>query len=115
MDKQVWIQQYDPTGNWMLSTAIAALPLVVLLGLLITGKANAWQSAWAGLFTAAIVSTSVFEMPLELVARATAVGVVFSLFRIIWLITGAVFLYDIAVETGQFEVMKASIAGLSGD
>ena len=115
MDKQVWIQQYDPTGNWILSTAIAALPLVVLLGLLITGKANAWQSAWAGLFTAAIVSTSVFEMPLELVARATAVGVVFSLFRIIWLITGAVFLYDIAVETGQFEVMKASIAGLSGD
>jgi lactate permease len=42
-------------------------------------------------------------------------GVLFAVFRIIWLIVAAVFLYDIAVETGQFEVMKASIAHLSGD
>ena len=115
MTNPIWIQQYDPTGYWVISTAIAALPLVVLLGLLITGKANAWQSAWAGLITAAIVATTIFQMPLELAARATAVGAVFSLFRIIWLIAGAVFLYNIAVETGQFEVMKTSIAGLSGD
>jgi lactate permease len=115
MDANIWIQQYDPTGFWILSTVIAALPLVVLLGLLITGKANAWQSAWAGLVTAMIVATLAFGMPVELALRATLVGSVFSLFRIIWLITGAVFLYDIAVETGQFEVMKASIASLSGD
>ena len=115
MSGQIWIQQYDPTGSWLLSTAIASLPLVVLLGLLITGKANAWQAAWAGLITAFVVATTVFHMPVELALRSTLVGVVFSLFRIIWLIAAAVFLYDIAVETGQFEVMKASIAGLSGD
>ncbi|MBI1321986.1 L-lactate permease [bacterium] len=115
MQPDFWIQQDNPTGSWVLSTLIASLPLVVLLGLLITGKANAWQAAWAGLITAFAVATTVFEMPLDLAARATAVGAVFSLFRIIWLITGAVFLYDIAVRTGQFEVMKASIAGLSGD
>ena len=40
---------------------------------------------------------------------------VFALFRIVWLIVAAVFLYDIAVATGQFDVMKASIARLSGD
>ncbi len=44
-----------------------------------------------------------------------AVGVVFAVFRIIWLIVAAVFLYDLAVQTGQFDVMKASIAHLSGD
>lgn len=115
MSSQIWVQQYDPTGSWLLSTAIASLPLVVLLGLLITGKANAWQSAWAGLLTAFVVATTVFHMPVELALRSTLVGTVFSLFRIIWLIAAAVFLYDIAVETGQFEVMKASIAGLSGD
>lgn len=115
MDANIWIQQYDPFGFWVVSTLVAALPLVVLLGLLITGKANAWQSAWAGLVTAIVVATLAFGMPVDLAARATLVGAVFSLFRIIWLITGAVFLYDIAVETGQFEVMKASIAGLSGD
>lgn len=115
MDANIWIQQYNPFGFWVVSTLVAALPLVVLLGLLITGKANAWQSAWAGLVTALVVATTAFGMPMDLAARATMVGAVFSLFRIIWLITGAVFLYDIAVETGQFEVMKASIAGLSGD
>lgn len=115
MADTIWIQQYDPTGFWVLSTAIASLPLVVLLGLLVTGKANAWQAAWAGLITALAVAITVFHMPVDLAARATVVGSVFSLFRIIWLITGAVFLYDIAVETGQFEVMKSSIAGLSGD
>jgi lactate permease len=115
MNPSIWIQQDNPTGYWGLSTAIASLPLVVLLGLLLSGKANAWQAAWAGLITAFVVATTAFSMPVELAARATAVGAVFSLFRIIWLITGAVFLYDIAVKTGQFEVMKASIAGLSGD
>ena len=49
------------------------------------------------------------------VAASAAVGVVFALFRIVWLIVAAVFLYDIAVATGQFDVMKASIARLSGE
>lgn len=115
MDSQFWIQNYNPTGAWGLSTLIASLPLVILLGLLITGKANAWQAAWAGLITAVLVATTAFGMPADLAFRATLVGSVFALFRIVWLITGAVFLYDIAVETGQFEVMKRSIANLSGD
>ncbi|MFM1802331.1 MAG: hypothetical protein RJA81_1683, partial [Planctomycetota bacterium] len=115
MDSQFWIQNYNPTGAWGLSTLIASLPLVILLGLLITGKANAWQAAWAGLITAVLVATTAFGMPADLAIRATLVGSVFALFRIVWLITGAVFLYDIAVETGQFEVMKRSIANLSGD
>jgi lactate permease len=115
MSGQIWIQQYDPSGSWLLSTVIAAMPLVVLLSLLITGKANAWQAAWAGLITAIAVAVAVFQMPVDLVLRSTLVGMVFSLFRIIWLIAAAVFLYDIAVETGQFEVMKSSIASLSGD
>src|SRR5947199_1868546 len=57
----------------------------------------------------------VFGMPASMVVASTVVGVVFALFRIVWLIVAAVFLYDIAVATGQFEVMKASIARLSGD
>ena len=57
----------------------------------------------------------VFEMPPTMVVAGAAVGVSFALFRIIWLIVAAVFLYDITVATGQFEVMKASIARLSAD
>ena len=54
-------------------------------------------------------------MPPQMVLAGAVVGGVFATFRIVWLIVAAVFLYDIAVETGQFEVMKASIARLSAD
>jgi lactate permease len=111
----VWIQGYDPLGNWAISTTVSALPVLVLLGLLATGRARAWTAALAGLGTAALVALGVFRMPASMVLASVAVGVVFALFRIVWLIVAAVFLYDITVETGQFEVMKASIARLSAD
>ncbi len=111
----VWIQNYDPLGWWPGSTLVASAPVLVLLGLLASGRAGAWQAALAGLLTAGGVAIGVFGMPAELVLASAGVGVAFALFRIAWLIVAAVFLYDIAVETGQFEVMKASIARLSGD
>lgn len=111
----VWTQNYDPMGNWVLSTVLAALPIVVLLGLLISEKVGAWQSALAGLLTAMALAVGPFRMPARMVVAAAEFGVVFAMFRIIWLIVAAVFLYDIAVKTGQFDVMKRSIAQLSGD
>jgi lactate permease len=111
----VWTQQYDPLGDWRLSALVAAVPVVVLLGLLVSGRAQAWQAALAGLLSAWGLAVSVFGMPANMVAAAAGVGFVFALFRIVWLIVAAVFLYDIAVVTGQFEVMKASIARLSAD
>jgi len=111
----LWTQNYDPFGSWPVSTLIAALPVLVLLGLLASGKATAWVAALAGLVTAAVAAIGVFKMPAEMAALAAGHGVVFALFRIVWLIVAAVFLYDIAVATGQFEIMKASIARLSGD
>jgi lactate permease len=111
----VWIQTYDPVGDWRVSTLIAALPILVLLGLLVSGRASAWQAALAGLCAAWMTAVLVFRMPVGMASGAAVMGVVFALFRIVWLIVAAVFLYDLAVETGQFEVMKASIAQLSGD
>jgi lactate permease len=111
----VWTQQYDPLGFWPASAAAAALPVLVLLGLLASGRAPAWKAALAGLATAAVAAAAVFRMPPGLVLASAAVGVVFAAFRIIWLIVAAVFLYDLAVMTGQFDVMKASVARLSGD
>jgi lactate permease len=111
----VWTQNYDPLNFWPGSTFLAALPVIVLLGLLASGKANAWVAALAGLLTATVAAVFLFKMPVEMAAAAATYGVVFALFRIVWLIVAAVFLYDIAVATGQFDIMKASIARLSGD
>jgi lactate permease len=110
-----WTQNYNPLGYWGLSTLVAAMPVVVLLGLLASGRASAWISALAGLITAVFAAVEVFRMPGLMALAAAGHGVVFAAFRIVWLIVAAVFLYDIAVKTGQFEVMKHSIARLSGD
>jgi lactate permease len=111
----VWTQHYDPLSSWVLSTAVAALPVLVLMVLLATGWASAWKAALAGLLTACAVAWGVFGMPARMVVSSASVGLVFALFRIVWLIVAAVFLYDIAVVTGQFEIMKASVARLSAD
>jgi lactate permease len=111
----VWTQNYDPFGDWPTSTFVAALPVLILLGLLASGKVSAGKSALAGLSAACITAWLAFRMPLPMVLASAGVGMVFALFRIVWLIVAAVFLYDLAVTTGQFEVMKRTIAGLSPD
>ena len=111
----MWTQIYDPIGYWPASTALASLPVLLLLGLLASGKVGAWQVALFGLLTASTVAAWAFRMPVSMIVASAGVGVVFALFRIVWLIVAAVFLYDIAVATGQFDVMKASIARLSSD
>ena len=68
----MWVQNYDPFGSWPLSTAAAALPVVVLLGLLASGKANAWQSALAGLTTATLSAVFIFDMPIRFAALRPA-------------------------------------------
>ena len=111
----MWLQSYDPLGSWSASTIVAALPVFVLLGLLAWGRLSAAGAALAGLCVACVVAFFVFGMPARMILASSLVGLVFAAFRVVWLIVSAVFLYDIAVATGQFEVMKASVASLSGD
>jgi lactate permease len=110
-----WTQIYDPFGRWWLSTLVAALPIVVLFGLLAGLKVKPHLCAIAGAFTAAIVAVVFFKMPLTLAAMSFGYGVAFGLLKIAWIVLAAVYLYDISVEAGQFEIMKESIAGITPD
>src|SRR5581483_510770 len=65
---QPWSQSYDPLGNWILSTIVAALPVIALLGTLATGKFPAHHSALIGLATALLVAIFAFHMPVRLAA-----------------------------------------------
>src|SRR3954469_20028992 len=110
-----WSQLYDPFGNRVLSTAVSALPVVTLFFRLVGLKKRVWISALSGFLVAVTLALFVFGMPAALVATAAVHGVLFGLMRIAWIVVGSIFLYNIACETGQFEVMKDSIAGLSSD
>ncbi|PYX00867.1 MAG: lactate permease [Acidobacteria bacterium] len=110
-----WTQIYDPFGYWWLSTLFAALPIIVLFGLLAGLKVRPHWCAIAGATTAALVATLVFKMPLTLAAASFGYGVAFGLLKIAWIVLAAVYLYDISVETNQFEIMKESVAGITPD
>jgi lactate permease len=110
-----WTQVYDPTGHWWLSTLIAALPVLVLLGLLAGLRVQAHLCAIAGASTAVIVAIFAFGMPARLAITSFFYGSAFGLLKIVWIVIAAVFLYDISVDTGQFEIMKQSVAAITPD
>ena len=110
-----WNQNYDPLGHWWLSTLIAALPILVLLGLLAGFKVKAHLCAIAGAATAVLVAILVFKMPSLLAVSSFFYGSAFGLLKIVWIVIAAVFLYDISVDTGQFEIMKHSVAAITPD
>ena len=110
-----WLQNYDPLGSEVLSTLVAALPIVVLLGLLGWGHVRAHFAAGAGLFTALAAAILVFRMPVTPALAAAVGGAGYGLFPIGWIVLMAIFLYALTVETGQFEIVKRSVASLSPD
>jgi lactate permease len=110
-----WVQIYDPLGNAWLSTLAAALPIILLLATLALLEWKAQWAALAGLASALLISIVVYGMPVS-TAMATAVyGAAYGLFPIGWIILNAVFLYSLTVKTGQFEIVKSSVARLSAD
>jgi lactate permease len=120
-----WTQNYDPFASPVLSPLIAALPVVVLLGLLATGKVSAARAALAGLVTAWLTAVFLFTPPeaseagLAAWARtmfAAAVnGAAFGLLPIGWIVLSAIFLYNLTVAAGQFDLVKHSVVTLSAD
>ena len=110
-----WTQNYDPLGHWWLSTLLAALPSAVLLGLLAGLKVRPHLCAIAGAAAAVLCAIFVFGMPASLAVTSFAYGAAFGLLKIVWIVIAAVFLYDISVETGQFEIMKESVAAITPD
>src|SRR5262245_7134527 len=111
----MWEHNYDPLGMPWLSTLVAALPIFVLLLLIGVLRKPAWMSALAGLATGLVVAIFAFGMPGDLAVRSALMGAAFGLLPIGWIVYWAVVLYRITLETGNFEIIKDSIGGLTTD
>jgi len=110
-----WSQQYDPLGSLIASALVAAIPVVVLLGLLGILQVRAYVAALSGLASAILIAIGVFHMPVALAAAAAGYGAAYGLFPIGWIVLNAIFIYDITVKTGKFEIVKHGIAALASD
>src|SRR5271170_3674649 len=101
-----WSQNYDPLGNVALSTMVAAIPACLLFYLLAIRRTPAWRAAIYAFLVAVTLALTVFGMPWRMAAGAVVHGLVYAWFRIAWVVLAAVFVYDVTVESGQFEVLK---------
>ncbi len=110
-----WTQVYVLWGNWWLTTLLAALPIIVLFTLLAGLRVKPHWCAIAGASTAVVVAVLFFKMPVALAGMSFLYGVAFGVLKIAWIVLAAVYLYDISVHTGQFEIMKESVAGITAD
>ncbi|HKG94326.1 MAG TPA: L-lactate permease [Gemmatimonadaceae bacterium] len=110
-----WPQTYDPLGSRVLSTLVAALPVVVLLGALASGRVKAHWAALLGLASALAVATAVFGMPAGAALASAAFGAAYGLFPIGWIVVNVIFLYQITSERGLFAVLQRSIASITAD
>jgi len=122
----VWHQVYNPFNNAVLSTIVAAIPICTLLyfialhphrdkqGMRHLGI-SAPYAAFYGVIAAFLVTTLGFGMPLKSAFSAFGFGCLSGFLAIIWIIIGAIFLYNLTLISGKFEIVKESIIHISFD
>jgi lactate permease len=111
-----WIQTYTPAGGSLgLSALIAAIPLVVIFVCLAVLKMKAHKAGPLAVASALGIAIAIWGMPAKLAGLAFMQGAAFGLFPVFYIVITTLFLYNITVKGGQFEIIRASLAGVTGD
>jgi lactate permease len=111
----MWNQVYDPLGSAALSTIAAAIPVVTLLVLIASGRVKAHIAAIIAVIVTNLIAIVIFTMPAGLSIRASLLGIVSGFFPIGWIVLNVIFLYQITVTTGRFELLKRAVGGVTED
>jgi lactate permease len=111
----MWNQIYNPLDSAVLSTIAAAIPVITLLVLIASGKVKAHLAAIVALVVANIITIAIYHMPAGMSVRASLLGVVAGFFPIGWIVLNVIFLYQVTVSTGRFELLKRAVGGVTED
>ena len=110
-----WTQVIDPFNSIPLSALVASIPIVFIFWALIIRKMKGYQASLLATLIAIVIAIFVYSMPAHLAILATTHGVMYGLFPICWIVIAAVFLFNITVSSGQFEVIKHFMASITSD
>lgn len=111
-----WYQNYTPAGGDLaLSAIIAAVPMAVMFILLGGFRKPSHVSALSALLATFLLATLVWGMPLGLAVSSTAFGMMMAVFPILWTLTSALWIFNMLVDSGYFEVVKKSLGYVTGD
>ncbi|WP_278103801.1 L-lactate permease [Microbacterium proteolyticum] len=111
----MWTQNVDPLSSLWLSALVAAIPLVIFLLCLVVLKLTGIVSAAIAVVAEVIVAALVFGMPAPAIGGSALIGLLTAVWPIAYIIVMAVWLYRLAVASGRFDVIRASISGISTD
>ena len=101
-----WPQPLDPLGNPWLSTGVAAIPVVLLLGLVASGRMKVGFAALLALAAALGVALFAFRMPTPAALGAAGYGAAYGLFPIGWIVLNVMFLHALTVRSGLFQALR---------
>jgi lactate permease len=110
-----WQQVYDPFNNKILSTVVAAIPIILLLLMIATNKVKAYWAAAIALALTLFIAVHFFTMPVEMAAKSATLGAVNGFWTIGWIILNVLFLYRLTVEKGLFAVFQHSLGRVTAD
>ena len=102
-------------GSWLWSTVFAALPVLTLFWLLVPRRWPAPKAGAAAALCALVIAMTVYAMPPLMALMSFVHGAAFGLLPVGWTIFNAMLLYNVTVQTGKFDIVRRSVAGLSGD
>ncbi|MDD1005667.1 L-lactate permease [Pseudomonas sp. TNT2022 ID642] len=111
----VWQQIYDPFGNPVISTLMAAVPVVVMLAALAFFHVKAHLAALLALASALLISIFAFGMPANMAGSAALFGAANGLLPIGWIVLNIIFLHRLTTENGSFKVLQDSLARITDD
>jgi lactate permease len=110
-----WTQVIDPFNNIALSVLVAAVPIFFIFWALIIKKMKGYQASLIATLIAALIAILIYGMPVKLAVLSFGHGALYGLFPICWLVIMAVFLFNLTVKSGQFEIIKHFMAGITSD
>ena len=110
-----WTQITDPLNNIVLSVLVATVPILFIFWALIIRKMKGYQASLLAIAIAALIAVLVYGMPVQLALLSIGHGALYGLFPICWLVIMSVFLFNLTVKSGQFEIIKHFMAGITSD
>ncbi|HEX3546155.1 MAG TPA: L-lactate permease [Mycobacterium sp.] len=109
-------QILDPIAHSLAwSSLVAAIPLLLLFILLGVVRVTAWVASLISLAVAILVAVLVYGMPVGQTLLAGTEGAAFGFFPILWIVINAIWVYQLTVATGHFDVLRRSFASVSDD
>ncbi|GAA1136752.1 L-lactate permease [Nocardioides aquiterrae] len=109
-------QDLEAVGDSLaLSALCGAIPLLTLFVLLGGLKVRAWVAGLVALVVALLVAVVLFGMPAGPALLAGSEGAAFGFFPILWIVINAIWVYNLTVATGHFDVLRRSFEKVSAD